>query len=117
MRSARDCYDDRVATLDKELNRLMNELAVRSLLQNTLVIITSDHGENFGEHGLYLHHISLHRPELDVPLLMVWPGHVPEGRVVTEPRACATSPQHSRTCRVTVNWPSFPGAGRQPLAG
>lgn len=56
---ARDCYDDCIAFLDEQLGWLLDELSGQGLLDNTLVIITSDHGESFGDHGLYLHGTSL----------------------------------------------------------
>jgi arylsulfatase A-like enzyme len=43
-----------------------------------------DHGEEFFEHGLMGHGNSLYAPSVRVPLLIVWPGHVPEARV-TDP--------------------------------
>ncbi len=49
---ARDCYDDCIAFLDEQLGKLLEELERQGLLDNTLVIITSDHGEAFGDHGL-----------------------------------------------------------------
>jgi arylsulfatase A-like enzyme len=55
------------------------------VLENTLVIVTADHGEEFGEHGLFGHFISLHRAELEVPLLVHFPSRIPAGRAVTEP--------------------------------
>jgi arylsulfatase A-like enzyme len=51
----------------------------------TLVIVTSDHGELFGEHGLLDHANSLYAPLLHVPLTMMWPGRIPAGTVIREP--------------------------------
>ncbi|MDR3635983.1 MAG: sulfatase [Isosphaeraceae bacterium] len=82
---ARDGYDDGLAYLDGQLGRLFTALEQRGILRNTLVIVTSDHGEEFGEHGLFFHFASLHRPELDVPLLMTFPSRIPPGLSVTEP--------------------------------
>ncbi len=52
---ARDCYDDCIAFLDAQLGRLLDELQGQGLLENTDVIITSDHGEAFGEHLFFGH--------------------------------------------------------------
>ena len=82
---ARDCYDDCIAYMDQQIARLLAELARRGLRKNTLVIITADHGEEFGENGLYGHFLSLHRAELDVPLLIIEPSKLPENHTVTEP--------------------------------
>ena len=82
---ARDAYDDCLASLDRDLGRLFDELQSRHLLEQTVVILTADHGEQFGEHGAYGHGLSLHGPEVHVPLLIVGAGRVPRGVVVEEP--------------------------------
>jgi arylsulfatase A-like enzyme len=74
-----DAYDGTIAYMDQQLGRLLEELKRRSLIDNTLVIITSDHGEQFGEHGLYHHSNSLYRPLLHVPLVIAFPPAIPEG--------------------------------------
>jgi arylsulfatase A-like enzyme len=83
--TARDAYDDCLAYLDAELERLFDELQRRGILKNTLVVLTSDHGEGFGEHDLTGHGISLYRQELHVPLLVILPSGVAGGRVIREP--------------------------------
>jgi arylsulfatase A-like enzyme len=81
---ARDCYDDCIAYLDDQLGRLLAELQGQGLLDNTLVILTSDHGESFGDHGVFLHMNNLLLDEIAVPLVILSPGS-PAGRVVAEP--------------------------------
>lgn len=81
----RDAYDDGIAYLDDQLGRLFDELGRRKLLENTLVIVTSDHGEHLGEHRLYGHAKSLYRQETHVPLLMFGLPRIPEGRTVSQP--------------------------------
>jgi arylsulfatase A-like enzyme len=65
--------------------RLFDALAKRDLTRNTLVIVVSDHGEEFGEHGVYFHGNSLYRASIQVPLMVVLPGKVPGGQVVDHP--------------------------------
>lgn len=77
---ARDAYDGAIAYLDQQIGELLGELERRGQLANTLLIITSDHGEQFGEHGMLSHGNTLYRPLLDVPLLLRMPGRVPTGR-------------------------------------
>jgi arylsulfatase A-like enzyme len=81
---ARDCYDDCIAYLDEQLGQLLETLRGRGLLDNTVVIITSDHGEAFGDHGTSGHSYSVFLDELCVPLVILAPG-APEGRVVKGP--------------------------------
>lgn len=79
---ARDSYDNCLAYLDDRLAELFVELDRRGILRETLVVITADHGENLGEHGLYDHGESLYRPEIRVPLLIVPPGDQRTKKVV-----------------------------------
>jgi arylsulfatase A-like enzyme len=81
---ARDCYDDCIAFLDEQLGRLLDELRGQRLLDNTVVIITSDHGEAFGDHGYYGHSFSIYFDEIGVPLVILSPD-APAGRVVDSP--------------------------------
>jgi arylsulfatase A-like enzyme len=71
---AQDTYDGAIAYLDHHIGLLMDELARRRLLDNTLVVITNDHGEHFGEHGALDHGTTLYRQEIESPLLFVGPG-------------------------------------------
>ncbi|MGH7658424.1 MAG: sulfatase [Gemmatimonadales bacterium] len=76
---AENAYDGALAYLDDRIGILLDELKSRGVLENTLVIITSDHGEEFGEHGLFDHGNSLYRQAVQVPLILVGPGLVPRG--------------------------------------
>jgi arylsulfatase A-like enzyme len=76
----RDRYDGALAFADAEVGRLLRALKERNALDSTLVIVTSDHGELFGEHGFYEHTSNLYYSLLRVPLILRWPGHVPAGR-------------------------------------
>jgi arylsulfatase A-like enzyme len=81
----RDCYDDCIAALDEQLGKLADELALRGLLERTWVIVTSDHGESFGEHlNVFGHGTSLYQTQLHVPLVIIPPGRNPSKRVVSE---------------------------------
>jgi arylsulfatase A-like enzyme len=81
----RDEYDALIASLDDATRSLFAELARRGLLDHTIVIITSDHGEQFGEHGKLFHMNSLYRVLLEVPLLIRFPPAVPANRSIPAP--------------------------------
>jgi arylsulfatase A-like enzyme len=81
----RDNYDATLAYQDEQVRRLMDELQRRGLLENTLVIVSSDHGEHFGDHNRLGHMNSLYRQLLQVGLIMRLPGKVPAGQVVQVP--------------------------------
>jgi arylsulfatase A-like enzyme len=55
----------------------MDELEVRGLAKNTLVVITSDHGESLGQHHLKTHGRALYWELIRVPLVIYYSGHVP----------------------------------------
>jgi arylsulfatase A-like enzyme len=82
---ARDDYDRSLAYLDHEIGSLLAELARRGLDQNTVIVLTADHGEEFAEHGLVEHGESLYRQAVEVPLLIAQPGRVPAGLSVAGP--------------------------------
>jgi arylsulfatase A-like enzyme len=71
---ARDNYDDCVAYLDGQLDHLFAALAAEGGLDNTLIVVTSDHGEAFGEHGMFGHTTSVYQPVIHVPLVIAGPG-------------------------------------------
>jgi arylsulfatase A-like enzyme len=75
-----DLYDDSVRYVDDTIAQLMAELNRRGLEKNTLVIITSDHGESLGQHGLESHGAALYRELIQVPLVFWYPGHIPGGQ-------------------------------------
>lgn len=78
-------YDGAIAYQDDYLGLLFEELNRRGVLDNTLVIITSDHGEQFGEHNLFGHTNSLYMPTLHVPLLVLLPGRTQANQRISTP--------------------------------
>jgi len=68
-----DLYDAGIAYTDSILGKLLKELSDKGILANTLVVITSDHGESLGEKNLFGHG-NLYDGNLMVPLLMAGPG-------------------------------------------
>ena len=76
-----DAYDGAVAYLDNRLGVLLDGLKERGLLGNTLVVITADHGEEFGEHRVFEHGYSLYGPSINVPLVVSFPGRLPARRI------------------------------------
>ncbi|MBI4004251.1 MAG: sulfatase [Candidatus Omnitrophica bacterium] len=79
-----DLYDGEIAYLDAKIGELLGELETRRLLDDTVVIVTSDHGENIGDHGLFGHQFSVYETLLHVPLVLRYPAGLPAGRRVAE---------------------------------
>jgi arylsulfatase A-like enzyme len=80
----RQLYDAEIRQLDDVLARFFAFLEREDLLDDTLVVLVSDHGEEFQEHGGLLHGRSQHQELLRVPWILAGPG-IPRGVVVQEP--------------------------------
>jgi arylsulfatase A-like enzyme len=87
-----DAYDGGISYVDDQIAALFAELARRGLDKNTLIVITSDHGESFREHGLVTHGTSLYRELVWVPLIYWWPSHIPSGIRIDRPISAASLP-------------------------
>jgi arylsulfatase A-like enzyme len=75
-------YDGEVAFTDAAIGGLIDGLEARGLIENTLIVFLSDHGEEFFEHGGFEHGHSLFNELLRAPLILSLPGRIPEGRRV-----------------------------------
>lgn len=67
-------YDGAIAYLDASLGALFTKLKQRGLYQDCLIVVTSDHGQSFGEKGLVGHGSSVYQEQVDVPLIIKYPG-------------------------------------------
>ena len=75
-------YDGGIRYIDEQIGKLLNVLKENNLEEDTLVILTADHGENFGEHNFYFQHgASLYEPSLKVPLIFKYPG-LPNSKII-----------------------------------
>jgi len=84
VRWLREMYDAEIRQLDDLLGRFFAWLGEEKLRDETLFVVTSDHGEEFQEHGSVLHGRTYYQEILRVPLLVQGPG-IPSGKVVTTP--------------------------------
>lgn len=78
-------YDECVGYADDQIGNFVDELKRRGLSEHTLLVITSDHGDLLGEHGLYAHRNALYLPLIHVPLIFWQPGRVPSGVTIQTP--------------------------------
>lgn len=109
-------YNGGIHYIDAEINRLLETLRDRDELDNTLVVITADHGEGFGESSrirpdmrIPAHLSGLHEVLLHVPLMVKYPGNKgKDGRVVDDLAALSSFPQ---VVSETVDGSIKPGNG------
>ena len=88
----RGAYEDCIRGLDAHVGQLLQDLERSGDLENTIIVITADHGEHFGGHDLFLHGNSLYQPLIHVPLIVVWKGRIPSGVRVEAPVSLAGLP-------------------------
>ena len=86
-RAVRERYIKEVEYVDRQIGHLLGVLMERGLLENTLVIFASDHGEGLGDHNHIGHISQLYDSLIHVPLIIAYPGHLQAGLVVEEPVA------------------------------
>lgn len=78
-------YDAEVTAADRGLGRLIDALRNAGALDDTVVIVTSDHGESLGEHGEATHAIFVYDATVRVPLIVRYPALFPAGRAYDGP--------------------------------
>ena len=78
-------YDGEVRYADAQVGALLDRLAAAGRLDDTLVVVVSDHGEGLMDHGWMHHGALLYDEAVRVPFLVRWPARLPRGRTVTEP--------------------------------
>jgi choline-sulfatase len=79
IRRARAAYWGLVTRVDTLIGHILDTLRANDLLENTLIIYTSDHGDMLGEHGLWWKHV-FYEHSVRVPLIISWPGHITGGQ-------------------------------------
>lgn len=75
----RELYDGEITYWDEHFGRLVADLRRRGVYDDTMIVITSDHGEEFGEHGGFWHGTTLYDEQLHVPLYVKYPGNARAG--------------------------------------
>ena len=99
-------YDGGIAYVDDHIGSLLEELRRRGLPERTVLVITADHGESLGDHGLFTHASSLFTGEIHVPLIFAGPRLHPgwRARRTTRDERCGASeragPRRGRSWRL-----------------
>ncbi len=86
-------YDAEIAYTDHQLGRLFDQLRRRDLLDDTVVLVVSDHGEEFGEHGTFGHGTHLHAEVSRIPFIARFPSVLKPGRYRAGPVWLADVPR------------------------
>ncbi|MAB80825.1 MAG: hypothetical protein CMJ89_15865 [Planctomycetes bacterium] len=75
-------YDGEIAWTDRHVQGILDALERHAVLDETLILLTSDHGEEFYEHGRFGHRKTLYEESIAVPLILRYPGRIPAGSQV-----------------------------------
>jgi len=95
-------YDGEIAFLDNELGLLFSHLKKIGVYDSSLIILTSDHGELFGEHGLSWHRTPLYDEAVKVPLMIKLPHSKRTGRETTHFTLQDVFPTTLKICEIPV---------------
>lgn len=93
MRRSMAAYYGMTSLIDDEIGRILDYLDESGLAENTLVVFTTDHGHFLGQHGLIAKGAFHYEDLLRVPMIVRWPGRVPEGRVSNAIQSLVDYPQ------------------------
>jgi arylsulfatase A-like enzyme len=77
-------YDGEIAYADEQIRRMFSYLEQQGVMDRTLIVVTSDHGESLGDHGEPTHGIFVYDATARIPLLMRYPGRIPSGRAIED---------------------------------
>jgi arylsulfatase A-like enzyme len=74
LKTAVDNYDCAIRYMDEQIGRLFAALEKQGVMDDLVVIISADHGENYGELGIYAEHATADQGTCRIPMIIRWPG-------------------------------------------
>jgi len=77
-------YDGEIAYADECVGAMMEELGRYGLEDETMIIVSADHGESHGEHHDYFNHVDVYEPTIHIPLIIKYPSRLTAGRKVDD---------------------------------
>src|SRR6185503_15086054 len=111
-KKSRDKYDAEVTFTDQHVGKLLSFLDQQPWAKDTVVILSSDHGEAFGEHKMYRHGFEIYEVLVRVPLMIRAPGITP--RRIDVPRSAIDLPPTILELTGAPQEPSFQGQSLVP---
>ncbi len=80
-----NAYDAEIANADRAIGRILEDLTAQGELDNTVFVVTADHGESLGEHGELTHAIFIYDATVKVPLIIRYPPLLPNATLYEGP--------------------------------
>lgn len=116
MREVIDLYDGQVHYVDSYIGQILSEIDRLGLRERTVVIVSSDHGEEFMQHGAFGHHHQIYQDELHVPLIIAGPSPIAGRRRVDDPvQSVDLMPTILALCGIDERVPRLRGQSLVPL--
>jgi arylsulfatase A-like enzyme len=78
-------YDGEIAFADAQIGRLLETIDHLGIAENTLIVVTGDHGEGLSQHGQMYHGVEVYEEAVRIPLVFRWPGRILPMRVIEAP--------------------------------
>ncbi len=78
-------YGAEISFVDSQIERLLQTLDNLHVRDNTMIVVTADHGENLGDHKIYFDHWTLFDSDIHVPLIIYYPKEIPQGKRIKTP--------------------------------
>ncbi len=78
-------YDGEIAYVDENVGRILSVVEAAGLLDETLIVVTGDHGEGLGDHGENTHSVLIYDSTIRVPLIVHYPKKLPRGKRIDKP--------------------------------
>ena len=109
-------YDRLVEKVDAHILDVMNTLEAEGLLENTLVIYTSDHGDGHASHQ-WNQKMTFYEESINIPFIVSWKGHTIAGRIDEETLVSNGLDMYPTICKIAgVSWPEvLPGTDLSPF--
>ncbi|MGC9057442.1 MAG: sulfatase, partial [Candidatus Saccharicenans sp.] len=102
-------YDGAINYVDENFKKIIDMLGELNIMKNTIIVFTSDHGEEFFEHGNYDHGHSLHEEILRIPLIIGYPGHINGQRISSKVQLVDLLPMIIKLSGLKISSPFFRG--------
>jgi arylsulfatase len=109
-----ELYDAEIEYLDQSLGELFEFLRAQDLFESSLIVLTADHGESFGEHGNWTHGRSLYDAEIHIPLIIKYPNQSAGERVTRPAQAIDILPTILDALGISTDAPFAGGSLLQP---
>ncbi len=107
-------YDAEIRYFDQSFGELLEFLKDQRLYRDSMIVLSADHGESFGDHGIWMHGFSLYESETHIPMIIKFPGQTTGERVLTPVQAIDIFPTIAETAHLAIDRTPVDGVSLHP---